>query len=899
MKKLAIVFTVFCVINLSSSCDYSLKKNIDFGAYYTKIESGEKFEQFSRTGDYPDIIVDLGSEIGQLIFWRGSNFLPYWKPANGNEEYLPEIIKRTGDGNFELMPDRVNTYSHAKIIESSEDEVLIHWRYLRSFSDGNPHKGVGPEGFVDEYFTINPTGEVHRTIREGKKQSDEWNDMGNIVCQTIILEKNGIKSSDLNKDYASQVPARIDGVAKFNSVSDQSIVQFNFDEGYGNESLEKNTDQAIKVSGRKVLWRKGVSGTCLQFDGYNTEVRIPMDSSLPVKDEISLQAFIAIGAYPWSWCPVVQQCDDVPEVVSKSRKGGDFKVMAEKENDRGFFLGINGYGSPGFKIRIGDEWIELDGDFHLERRQWYMITGTYSSKAGELKIFVNEQLVGSKKVSGNIELSDNDILIGRGKIRRPINPVRENTFPGQYAFDGLIDEVRILDVALSSEQIGRRSKEAKNIMAEPVDMDERILPTGDKPQEFGAYYDHLSFYDVWDNLWCFGDHPDIVVGFDDNPSKFIFWRGVSYIPMMVNERGQWYSNEFNETWGTSGGDGCQEPMSDKGNYFTHARILENTPARVVVHYRFPLADVNLVKANLVEETGWYDVADWYYYIYPDGIAVKRKHLWTSGNRNHEWQESMAIFGPDQHPEDIIEKNNTVRMQNMEGESATYNWITAPPPNVNDPEGQCIQTVNYTGRYDPVTIGEAFEGSNVYGGELTPYSVFPTWNHWPVAQMPSDGRYASYPDRTGHSSLTHVYLPVYAESDGDKPFYEKLLMEGMLDTEKVDLVALARSWNRAPSINTEENGSGYYDKAQRAYVIENAIAPIELSLMANTEQPLYGTCLVLKNWSKSEASVLIDGEPGEFRQGITRDGDGNYQLIVWLDIKAAKTVVIRIQQAVNL
>ena len=39
-----------------------------------------------------------------------------------------------------------------------------------------------------------------------------------------------------------------------------------------------------------------------------------------------------------------------------------------------------------------------------------------------------------------------------------------------------------------------------------------------------------------------------VVAFDALPTKFVFWRGTGYIPMMVNEEGQWYSNEFNETW---------------------------------------------------------------------------------------------------------------------------------------------------------------------------------------------------------------------------------------------------------------------------------------------------------------------------------------------------------------
>ena len=885
MKKIPRYSVVLIALSILFSCQTGrLTKSSDFGAYYTKVISDDAFEKHSRTGEYADVIVDLGSKNGQVVFWRGSGYLPYWEPANGDRVYFDEILPRSGDGIIAMMPDRVNTYSYVKIIESSDDLVVIHWRYLQSFSHGNAHKGVAPDGFVDEYFIFLPDGEVKRSIRKGREKIDEWNDPGNLISQKLLLSERGLKSGEIEASKLVKEENRVEGAVILEPQKPAAIVNFAFDEGLGEVAHESLSDYRSFITGRKTLWRKGVSGTCLQFDGYYTEVRMPTDKALPISDEISLQAYIAIGAYPWSWCPIVQQADDVPENVITGRRDGNYFVDMEKENDTGFFLGIDGEGHPGFKLRVGGEWEELYGEFHLERRQWYLLTATYSRQNHKMKIFVDDQLVGQIEVNdGMVELSDNDILVGRGKERRPINPVRRNTFPGQYGFDGLIDEVKIFNLALSDDMISVQYKMA-NLSDTELDMDERIMPAGLPVTKFGASYEHLKFYDIWDNLWCFSDHPDVVVGFEDNPSKFIFWRGVSYIPMMVNEKGQWYSNEFNETWGTSGGDGCQEPMSDKGNYFTYVRILENTPARVVVHYRFPLADVNLVKANYVEETGWYDVADWYYYIYPDGIATKRKHLWTSGNRNHEWQESMAIFGPDQHPEDIIETVNTVRMQNMDGHSSYYNWTTAPPPNVNKPEEQCIQTVNYTGKYDPITIGEAFEGSNVYGGELTPYSVFPTWNHWPIAQMPSDGRYASYADRTGHSSLTHVYLPVYAEAEGDKPFYEKLLMEGMINTDEVDLVNLAKSWNYAPAINLKGEGKAWYEKPQRAYIIDGADSDIKFNIIADADHPAYNLALLIKKWGKKKASAIyLDGENAEAKQGIVRDTDGSYALVIWIEL----------------
>ena len=43
-----------------------------FGAYYTKVDSGEAFEKSLRTGPHADIVVrNVGAAGGRLVFWRG------------------------------------------------------------------------------------------------------------------------------------------------------------------------------------------------------------------------------------------------------------------------------------------------------------------------------------------------------------------------------------------------------------------------------------------------------------------------------------------------------------------------------------------------------------------------------------------------------------------------------------------------------------------------------------------------------------------------------------------------------------------------------------------------------------------------------------------------------------
>jgi len=971
-------------------------------AYYTKIDSGQAFERYSRTGPYGDIVVAL--DHGKFVFWRGSSYLPYWETKQG-KWFVSELYERQGDGPAE-RPDKVNTFSRVIIAEQTSEHVVICWRYLPKFGGKNPHTGADATEFVEECFELKSNGTVVRTVKKGTPRIDAWRDPLNKVEQEFTLIRTGIKYRGTRTPTASSSPARVEG----NPIQSGTVVAprriWSFDEAEADVTVEKVTGTASVVQGHKSLWKPGISGTALQFDGYRSSVTLPADKTPKLSGALTLEAWAAIGAYPWNWTPIVQQCDevteeleamrgdralligeededdeeedeefheddevgelqpmeydDLPDVVRKAAreeypdaslwgvevervngqtyyhvmfevegseaglkmtKAGhiidrwhfeegeedegdeeEFNFVIKKEDDVGYFLGIDGLGHPGLMIRIGDSWEELVGDITLERRQWYHICGTYAQESGTMSLYVDGKLVGEKAVAQlPISMSHKMIKIGKGKPRRPIRPVRANTFVDQYAFDGLIDEVRIYDVALDSGQVRQsynRFKPGYAIVENPA-MDARMLPAGKDTGEFGAYYAHLKFYETWDNLWRFGDYPDVVVEFDQSPAKFVFWRGVGYIPMMVNEKGHWYSNEFNETWNKSGGQGCQEPMSDKESYTNHARIIENTPARVVVHWRYPLIDVHHVIANYDDDTGWGDWSDWYYTIYPDGVAVKKMHLWTHGERNHEWQEGMAILGPDQHPEQVLETEPSLLLADLDGRVETYNWIEGPPDDV-DYDNKRVHVVNYRAEYDPFTIAN-FEGGNVYGGEVTDYAVFPSWNHWPVGQMPSDGRYASFPDRTSHCSLTHVFWPAYKEAEGDRPFYQKLMLEGMSNKSPVKLVPLAKSWfNPARLRELAGATDAKYDRAQRAYVIAASDAKISFDLVASSKSPVVNPCFVVKGWtSRRDARIKLNGKtlksgPG-LRQGTILDTDGKPMKIIWLQITEDEPIRIEISR----
>lgn len=901
IKKGLYVTLILIVLGIACENKINLNTNVEigeFGAFYTRIHSDEAFEKYDRVREHPDIIVDLGKGDLTFNFWRGSSYLPYLESPN-DRWYVQEVVPRNGDGT-ELMPDRINMFSHVKIISTSQKEIVIHWRYLPVFEGGNPRIGASPDKFVDEYFYINSNGEVRRTIKKGTERIDDWKSPSYTMTQTFKLAKDGIKDVKVFEAEKSPIHSLITGVPIIPSHVDP-LAWWKFDEGVGNFTEESVSKHAAEVTGSKTLWRKGVSGTAIQFDGYYSEITLPKQNTPELREAITLESWVALGAYPWSDVPIIQQMDDSPEELEsqEGKVGQDFQVSLIKENDKGYFLGIDGYGNPTFKLKIGDELHELKANQVLDRRTWYHLVANYSKDTGLMKVYMDGKKVGQKLIAkGDLEVSEKSIRIGKGKDRRPIRPVRRNTFADSYSLDGLIDEVKIYDISLSDQQVKATYQSYQTNAEHRTDpeMDKRVFPEGENKKEFGAYYTKLDFYDVYDNFWRISDHPDVVVEFDDNPSKFIFWRAMGYIPMMANEKGQWYSNEFNETWNKSGGQGCQEPMSDKEAYTNYARIIENTPARTVVQWRYPLLDVKYVMANYNDETGWCDMSDWYYYIYPDGVAVKSMKLWSEGERNHEWQESMAIFGPDQHPEQIINTEGALTMLNLKGESKTYDWIAHPPQQVQEPEGQCIQYVNYTGMYKPITIGN-FVDSDVYNGEQTKYSVFPTWNHWPVAQMPSDGRYAIYPDRTAHSSLTHLRTDAFKEEKGGvTPYYEKLLMEAMLDRELDELVTLAKSWLNAPQMIQLKGAQGKYAPDQRAYLLDRKENKISFTIRADKDQPLDNVAFIIKNWnSNGVASLQLNGMSLPIKQGIFRDVNGTKSLAIWLEFSGEEQVAITIYE----
>jgi hypothetical protein len=844
----------------------------NFYAFYTKINSGEIFEKYSRTGPYADIVVQTVK--GRLIFHRSSSYLPYWQTEKG-KLYIEEIVPRDGDGD-DIMPDKVNAFSYVRIISQNKDEIVIHWRYQPKFAVApNPyhHTGVDVTKVVDEYFFIRPNGEIKRTIRKGTKRIDDWQNDKSLTVQTINLDESGIVDVVTTKTINNNECESVKGNPVKVSNKLNPVAHWSFNEGVGVSTSEVVSGKYCPVHGHKALWKDGISGTALQFDGYSSIVTLPSYNAPKLDNALTIEAWIAVGAYPWNWTPIIKQ-----------------------DEDNGFFLGINSYGQPGFKIRTHEEWYTLTGDIKLEAFRWYHLAGTFNASEGEMKLYIDGKLIALEETDkSGFDQSFIDVQIGKGLKREATDVVRsESDVPADYGFDGLIDEIKIYDYALSESDIKSSyefMKPESGIISSP-DMQKRYFPETQDETSFGGRYIKLNYYETWDNLWRVSEHSDLVVDFDMMPGQFVFWRGASYIPHMVSEDGIWFSHEFNEIWATEALQ-CMEPLADVKTNYSHVRMIENSPARVIVHWRFALNDVLQGIGGYDPGTGWGEYSDWYYTIYPDGIASVKMVLWSNlgpfrGSKagHREWQESIALIPPGKKPEDIYEIYNTMSVSDLDGNVVNYDW--GPEFDVT---GKKIQVINTKSDYNPFLVGDFLRG-NCYYDELTEYSIFPCWNHWPAAVVANDGRNMLDATRAGHSSTTQITMETAEDHSGaDAPYVVQYKLEGLSSKSADSLTTLAKSWLNNPEITGIEGAGGVvYNKGERAFIVNPSNDEIRFTLEGSSESPVYNPAIVIKD-RNSKMHITINGETPVSRQGLVRNTRGELQLVIWIELESNESVNI--------
>jgi hypothetical protein len=870
------------------SGSFAFTQSSGFYAYYTRLA----FDDKNNTGKYADIVVRI-NDSGRLIFSREYSYLPYWE-ANGSKHFLDRIIPFNGDGPAE-RPDRINKCSYVRIINSSEDKITIHWRYAPDQNSLNftdfKKSYTGDIGkyfadYVDEYFSIDTKGIVTRKIKKGCYSLDEWKDPMNETTQIVELTGKGIKTLDRIAPKLQNLPGeKISGTPVINQDSRSPLLWWKLNEGLEpnqNFTIEHTKGTSCVIGGVDAYWRPGVSGSCLSFDGYTNKVIVPAAAMHLMTGDFSIDVWIAPQEYPWNEAGIVDH---------------------DQDKKAGYSLSINHLGQISLFAGINGSWVGLTAKKPVALLEWTCVTGVYRQGKG-FSIYFNGELISANDVSGQLtDAAGQDLYIGMAHEKQPPWAYERNitkSYLSNMVFSGLLDEVRLFNRALDKSEIESGYRNFKP--ANPKVLDYWVLPAGEEiPNKFGATYTNLKCSPEWDGLWRFGDHADIVVAFDDKPCRFVFWRGTNYLPSIVTEPGRkgiWNSDQGPEDYT----DQCYEHMSDKTCRYSHVRLIENTDARVVVHWRNASVGVSYDWLT-VDADGWGLWTDEYWYIYPDAVAVRYQ---VSGRlkdfKDIQTQQNELLSQPGTRPEDLI-PYDAITVSNLKGETELWNYSTGVPYRKGPPieENRNLIYQNLNSRYKHFNIGEI-------GSNFVPYSQWESmrmalghtkynaWNHYPFGLLPSDGTVATGIDRVSSSCIITLYGPHHLLDDGRTDMYN---IYGITDLPAAELKYLNRSWNQAPALTgvTGAESKGF-EKGQRAYVLTRKSKKISFALSGSEDSPILNPCFVIKNWgSDRTARLLINGKKmdagGTVRQGVIRDTDGTQTLVIWIVQKSEGSADYRI------
>lgn len=230
------------------------------------------------------------------------------------------------------------------------------------------------------------------------------------------------------------------------------MMYWGFDEGQGSSIVEHISQvqdpihavfRSSELQPHDPQWRKGVVGSGLLFDGYSTYIAHTLDknsmgSEADSFSTLTIEVWVAPRSYDW---------------------GNEGKLTAivnrhHMERQQGYLLGMSRHGSWSFQVGLDTgQWKEVwaPAGYELSKNTWSCIHAVFDGDQGELKLYLNGSEIACTKVpvgSRLIQAEDTELLIGKNNH----SSVLADVFHLQM-FSGILDELKIYNQALTTEQI--------------------------------------------------------------------------------------------------------------------------------------------------------------------------------------------------------------------------------------------------------------------------------------------------------------------------------------------------------------------------------------------------------------------------------------------------------------
>lgn len=203
------------------------------------------------------------------------------------------------------------------------------------------------------------------------------------------------------------------------------VAAYGFDETSGTQVLDASGNGNDGTLSGPTRSTQAKFGQSLSFNGSNSLVTVGDSNSLDLTRAMTLSAWV----YPTTWA-----------------SGWKALIIKERIGNLAYSLYANSdVGLPNSTLSIGSYEQQLSVGSHLPSNAWTHLAATYDGTTQRL--YVNGVQVGSRAQTGTLDVSANPLRIGG------------NTVWANEYFQGLIDEVRIYNRALSQAEVAAVSQE--------------------------------------------------------------------------------------------------------------------------------------------------------------------------------------------------------------------------------------------------------------------------------------------------------------------------------------------------------------------------------------------------------------------------------------------------------
>jgi hypothetical protein len=208
------------------------------------------------------------------------------------------------------------------------------------------------------------------------------------------------------------------------SASADLVGYWKFDDGSGNIARDSSGNGNDGTFNGDPQWVDGYFGGALDFDGSGDWLDCGTDPSLAISGEVTMTVWIKLNSV-----------------------GLDQKVGGNQDNaNGGYKMTVYNNDKVEFEVRTSSNSSSLNRDVAggtvLQTGQWYHVAGVYSQADGYIRTYVNGVL--------DRELATTAVL---GASPGPFRIGCEPFTTGSYNFNGVMDDLRVYNTALTEDEI--------------------------------------------------------------------------------------------------------------------------------------------------------------------------------------------------------------------------------------------------------------------------------------------------------------------------------------------------------------------------------------------------------------------------------------------------------------